>query len=63
MSDARYQGQVAVITGGASGIGLAIAHRLRQEGAAVSIWDRAGTSHLGYAHGVALDITGGRSTY
>jgi 3-oxoacyl-[acyl-carrier protein] reductase len=35
----RFAGQVAVITGGASGIGLAVARRLVAEGARVSAWD------------------------
>jgi 3-oxoacyl-[acyl-carrier protein] reductase len=39
MSPDRFTGQVAVVTGGASGIGLATAQRLAQEGAQVSIWD------------------------
>lgn len=42
MSDARFAGQVAVVTGGASGIGRATAERLAQEGARVSIWDVSG---------------------
>jgi 3-oxoacyl-[acyl-carrier protein] reductase len=33
-------GQVAVVTGGAQGIGLAIARRLIASGARVSLWDR-----------------------
>ncbi|GAB4127799.1 MAG: 3-oxoacyl-ACP reductase FabG [Roseiflexaceae bacterium] len=40
MSAARLQGQVAVITGGAAGIGHAIASRLAAEGARVVIADR-----------------------
>src|SRR5665647_3475535 len=32
-------GKVAVITGGASGIGLACAHTMARSGADVSIWD------------------------
>lgn len=36
---ARFTGQRAVITGGASGIGAGIAARLRDEGADVTIWD------------------------
>jgi 3-oxoacyl-[acyl-carrier protein] reductase len=36
---ARYAGRVAVISGGASGIGLATARRLVSAGAAVSLWD------------------------
>jgi len=36
----RFDGQVAVVTGGSSGIGLATAKRLHQEGAAVAIAGR-----------------------
>ena len=35
----NFTGQHAVVTGGASGIGFAIARRLLAEGAAVSLWD------------------------
>ena len=35
----RFKGQKAVITGGSSGIGLAIARRLRAEGATVAVFD------------------------
>jgi len=35
----RFENQNAVITGGARGIGLAIAQRLESEGARVSIWE------------------------
>ena len=35
----RFAGQFAVVTGGASGIGLAVAQRLAAEGAKVSAWD------------------------
>ena len=35
----RFAGQVAVVTGGAQGLGLAIARRLASEGAGVVIWD------------------------
>jgi 3-oxoacyl-[acyl-carrier protein] reductase len=42
MSNGRgtLQGQVAVVTGGAKGIGRGIAARLAQEGARVVVWDR-----------------------
>lgn len=33
------QGQVAVVTGGSRGLGLAIAKRLWEDGASVSLWD------------------------
>lgn len=35
----RFSGRTAVITGGASGLGKAVAHRIVQEGGAVSLWD------------------------
>jgi NAD(P)-dependent dehydrogenase (short-subunit alcohol dehydrogenase family) len=38
-SQDRFHGRKAVVTGGASGIGLGIAARLAAEGAIVSIWD------------------------
>ncbi|RJT42794.1 SDR family oxidoreductase [Mesorhizobium waimense] len=36
----RFAGRSAVITGGASGIGLAVAQRIVAEGGRVSVWDR-----------------------
>jgi 2-dehydro-3-deoxy-L-rhamnonate dehydrogenase (NAD+) len=35
----RFQGRTAIVTGGASGIGLSVAARLTREGAKVSLWD------------------------
>ena len=59
----RFQGRAAVVTGGASGIGLAVAQRLLGEGARLSLWDvdaaglERARSELGAnAHGVALDL-------
>lgn len=38
-ANARFEGQVAIVTGGASGLGLSIAHKLLDEGAAVAVID------------------------
>src|ERR1700676_492741 len=40
----RFSGRTAVITGGASGLGKAVAHRIARVGGAVALWDvnRAG---------------------
>jgi len=38
-SGKRFEGRRAVVTGGASGIGLAVGARLAAEGAKVAIWD------------------------
>ena len=40
MNTLDLKGRTAVVTGGAAGIGLAIAQRLAQSGAMVSLWDR-----------------------
>ena len=48
MNEIDLNGQVAVITGGASGFGLGTAKRLIQSGARVSLWDRDPTM-LGHA--------------
>ena len=58
----RFAGQVAAVTGGASGIGLEIAARITREGGQVSLWDRdagrleAAQSQSGAAHVQAIDI-------
>lgn len=58
----RFEGQVAVITGGARGIGWAVAARLLSEGARVAIWDLRGAdeaaTELGeQARGFAVDVS------
>jgi NAD(P)-dependent dehydrogenase (short-subunit alcohol dehydrogenase family) len=42
MDDRGLAGRVAVVTGGAQGIGLAVAERLAQAGAKLAIWDMDG---------------------
>jgi 3-oxoacyl-[acyl-carrier protein] reductase len=55
------EGRVAVVTGGARGIGYACAERLRGSGAALSLWDRdeaavaAAAARLG-AHCAVVDV-------
>jgi 3-oxoacyl-[acyl-carrier protein] reductase len=59
----RFAGQVAVVTGGVSGIGFAVSKRLVDEGARLAVWD-VNAAALGEAsarlgtqvHTVALDL-------
>lgn len=60
----RFKGRVAVVTGGASGIGFAISERIVAEGGSVAIWDvdaDAGSKAAGKigaaAQGVAVDVS------
>jgi NAD(P)-dependent dehydrogenase (short-subunit alcohol dehydrogenase family) len=59
----RFSGRGAIVTGGASGIGLKTAERIVSEGGTVCLWDiapdriEAARQRLGpKAHGIALDI-------
>ena len=64
MYSRRFENRVAVITGGASGVGHEIGKRIAAEGGQVSLWDRdadmlAKTAALidGGAHTVPVDVT------
>ncbi len=64
MNQLDLNGRHAVITGGASGIGFAIATRMLASGAKVTLWDRneaalkAATASLGASSsGVVVDVT------
>ena len=47
--------RTAIVTGGGSGIGLAIANRLAAEGATVAIWDRDGATADAAAKGIEAE--------
>ena len=60
---ARFAGRSAVVTGGAAGIGLAVANRIVAEGGKAAIWDRdparigEAMAELGeHGFGVAVDV-------
>ena len=59
----RFKGRAAIVTGGASGLGLETAKRLTAEGAKVSLWDMnsdtlaKAKTETGAAHSVTLDIS------
>lgn len=64
MNQYDLNGRVAIVTGGAQGIGLAVAKRVLASGAQVSLWDRDGelvektAAGLGErAHAVVVDQT------
>jgi 3-oxoacyl-[acyl-carrier protein] reductase len=59
----RFAGRTAIITGGASGLGLETAKRITAEGGKVCLWDLNGDalakakSETGAVHTVALDVS------
>lgn len=51
------EGLVAIVTGGASGIGAAVARRLHSEGAIVAVFDVAPDAAIGIDLAVRVDVT------
>jgi 2-dehydro-3-deoxy-L-rhamnonate dehydrogenase (NAD+) len=65
MNEIDLKGRIAVITGGARGIGFAVAERFRRSGAKLALWDldgaEAAARRLEGAIGCTVDVTGERS--
>ena len=59
MADCNYdfRGRVAVVTGGASGIGAAVARALRDAGAALAVWDLQAPDAAGGMLHCPVDVT------
>jgi NAD(P)-dependent dehydrogenase (short-subunit alcohol dehydrogenase family) len=55
--ETRFAGCNAVVTGGASGIGWAVAQRLSAEGATVAVWDRTALPEESGIRALAVDVT------
>jgi 3-oxoacyl-[acyl-carrier protein] reductase len=60
--EGRFAGRTAIITGGASGLGKAVARRIVAEGGQVALWDlngdvEAATREVGAAYFVSLDVS------
>jgi 3-oxoacyl-[acyl-carrier protein] reductase len=59
----RFGGRTAIVTGGASGLGRAVATRIAAEGGRVSLWDlnpetlAEARGVIGGAHTVAIDVS------
>jgi len=59
----RFAGRTAIVTGGASGLGKAVARRIVAEGGSVALWDlsadnlAAAKGETGAAHVEALDVS------
>jgi 3-oxoacyl-[acyl-carrier protein] reductase len=59
----RYSGRAAIVTGGASGLGKAVAARIVAEGGTVALWDvnadalEAAKAETGASFTVALDVS------
>ena len=63
----RFLGKSAVITGGAAGIGEAVAMRIAREGGKVMVWDRDGAAiarvkdRHSAIDGIELDLSDNRA--
>ena len=55
MTELDFGGRTAVVTGGAQGIGAAIAKRLQASGAEVAIWDLEGRPRVDVADQASID--------
>jgi len=55
MSDPGFAGRTAIVTGGAQGIGAAIAQRLRASGAEVQVWDLDGSPKVDVSDPASVD--------
>jgi len=59
----RFAGRAAIVTGGASGLGKAVAARIVAEGGKVALWDMnadvlaSASTEMGAAHAVAVDVS------
>lgn len=60
----RFSGRTAVITGGASGLGRAVARRIVREGGVACLWDvnaeslRSAQQEVGSTQAITLDVSG-----
>ena len=58
----RFEGRVAVVTGGGSGLGKAVAHRITAEGGSVILWDQdagaleSAKLETGSVHAIVVDV-------
>jgi 2-dehydro-3-deoxy-L-rhamnonate dehydrogenase (NAD+) len=57
MNQLDFQGRHAVVTGGATGLGFAIAQRLIQSGGSVTLWDRDEAGALAAAQSLGAKAT------
>ncbi len=67
MADGVFKGRIAIVTGGARGIGLACAARIAAGGGRIALWDRdierarQSAAALGDAIAVEVDVTSDKS--